>query len=257
MSILQSISNRKQEGRKQLAVLIDPDKTDDSKLKQIALLAADNKVDYFFVGGSLLVNNGLDSCIKTIKDLSGIPVVLFPGNTLQMSYRADAMLFLSLISGRNPEMLIGRHVVAAPYLKLSNVEVIGTGYMLIESGKPTAVSYMSNSSPIPADKDDIAMCTAMAGEMLGLKLIFMDAGSGAIHPVSASMIQHVSQSIDIPLMVGGGISTPELAQRSAVAGADVIVIGNIVEKDPAIIAEIASALRDIRATDSQQPDVKL
>jgi len=257
MSILQSISIRKQEGRKQLAVLIDPDKTDDIRLKQIAMLAADNKVDYFFVGGSLLVNNGLDSCIKTIKDLSGIPVVLFPGNTLQMSYRADAILFLSLISGRNPEMLIGRHVVAAPYLKLSNIEVMGTGYMLIESGKPTAVSYMSNSSPIPADKDDIAMCTAMAGEMLGLKLIFMDAGSGAIHPVSASMIKHVSQSIDIPLMVGGGISTPELAQRSAMAGADVIVVGNIIEKDPAVIAEIASALRDIRATGENQPDVEL
>lgn len=257
MSILQSIIKRKQEGKKQLAVLIDPDKTDDIRLKKIALLAADNKVDYFFVGGSLLVNNGLDRCIKTMKDLSGIPVVLFPGNTLQMSYRADAMLFLSLISGRNPEMLIGRHVVAAPYLKLSNVEVIGTGYMLIESGKPTAVSYMSNSSPIPADKDDIAMCTAMAGEMLGLKLIFMDAGSGAIHPVSASMIQHVSQSIDIPLMVGGGISTPELAQRSSIAGADVIVIGNVVEKDPAVISEIASALKDIRATDNHQPDVKL
>lgn len=238
-------------------MLIDPDKTDDIRLKQIALLAADNKVDYFFVGGSLLVNNGLDSCIKTIKDLSGIPVVLFPGNTLQMSYRADAMLFLSLISGRNPEMLIGRHVVAAPYLKLSNIEVIGTGYMLIESGKPTAVSYMSNSSPIPADKDDIAMCTAMAGEMLGLRLIFMDAGSGAIHPVSASMIKHVSQSIDVPLMVGGGISTPELAQRSAMAGADVIVVGNIIEKDPAVIAEIASALRDIRATGETQPNVEL
>lgn len=255
MSILQSIIKRKQEGNKQLAVLIDPDKTDDIRLKKIALLAADNKVDYFFVGGSLLVNNGLDNCIKTIKDLSGIPVVLFPGNTLQMSYRADAMLFLSLISGRNPEMLIGSHVVAAPYLKLSNVEVIGTGYMLIESGKPTAVSYMSNSSPIPADKVDIAMCTAMAGEMLGLKLIFMDAGSGAIHPVSASMIQHVSHSIDIPLMVGGGISTPELAQRSSKAGADVIVIGNVVEKDPVVISEIASALRDIRATDNHQPDV--
>ena len=242
MSVLQLINNNKQQGKKQLAVLIDPDKTDDSRLKQLAQLAAESKVDFFFVGGSLLVNNGLDNCIKTIKEVSGLPVVLFPGNNMQLSYRADAILFLSLISGRNPEMLIGRHVIAAPYLKLSNIEVIGTGYMLIESGRPTAVSYMSNSNPIPADKDDIAMCTAMAGEMLGLKLIFMDAGSGAIHPVSEGMIQNVSQSISIPLIVGGGIFTPELAVKSATAGADVIVIGNALEKDPLIIAEMADAL---------------
>lgn len=243
MSILQSITAAKEHGKKQLAVLVDPDKTDDHKLRLLANLAVDNKVDFFFVGGSLLVNNGLDSCIKLLKELAGIPVILFPGNTLQMSYRADAMLFLSLISGRNPEMLIGRHVVAAPYLKLSNVEVIGTGYMLIESGRPTAVSYMSNSDPIPSDKNDIAMCTAMAGEMLGLKLIFMDAGSGAINPVSASMIEHVSQSINVPLIVGGGIKTPELAHRSANAGADMIVIGNAVEKDPSLIGEISNAIK--------------
>lgn len=245
MNIQQSIYSKKQSNKKQLAVLIDPDKTNDTQLNKLALLAAEHKIDYFFVGGSLLVNNGLDSCIKTLKELSGIPVVLFPGNTLQMSYHADAMLFLSLISGRNAEMLIGRHVVAAPYLKLSNIEVMGTGYMLIESGKPTAVSYMSNSSPIPADKDDIAMCTAMAGEMLGLKLIFMDAGSGAINPVSASMIQHVSQSINIPLIIGGGITSAEQAEKSARAGADIIVIGNAFEKDPSLLSEIASSIKNI------------
>lgn len=245
MNIYTSINEKKLSGTKQLAVLIDPDKADNNQIKKLALLASDNKVDYFFVGGSLLVNNELDNCIKQLKELSGIPVVLFPGNTLQMSYRADAMLFLSLISGRNAEMLIGRHVVAAPYLKLSKVEVIGTGYMLIESGKPTAVSYMSNSYPIPADKNDIAMCTAMAGEMLGLKLIFMDAGSGAINPVSESMISHVSSSINIPLIVGGGITSPERAQKSARAGADVIVIGNAIEKDPNLISEISSAIKNI------------
>lgn len=243
MNILQTISVRKTDSQKQLAVLVDPDKADDKHLNQLGKLAADHKVDYFFVGGSLLVNNGLDSCIRLLKEQSGVPVILFPGNTLQMSYQADAILFLSLISGRNAEMLIGRHVVAAPYLKLSNVEVIGTGYMLIESGRPTAVSYMSNSVPIPSDKDDIAVCTAMAGEMLGLKLIFMDAGSGAGTPVSASMVKHVSQSIDIPLIVGGGINTPERAQATALAGADLIVIGNAVEKDPSVIAEIASAIK--------------
>lgn len=245
MNIYQSINEKKLSGSKQLAVLIDPDKADNNQIKTLARLGADNKVDYFFVGGSLLVNNELDNCIKLLKEQSGIPVVLFPGNTLQMSYRADAMLFLSLISGRNAEMLIGRHVVAAPYLKLSKVEVIGTGYMLIESGKPTAVSYMSNSYPIPADKKDIAMCTAMAGEMLGLKLIFMDAGSGAINPVSESMINHVSASINIPLIVGGGITSPERAEKSARAGADVIVIGNAVEKDPNLISEISSSIKSI------------
>lgn len=243
MNILESITKGRKDAKKQLAVLVDPDKSDTQHLKELARIAVDNKIDYFFVGGSLLVNNSLDSCISLLKELSGIPVVLFPGNTLQMSYRADAMLFLSLISGRNAEMLIGRHVVAAPYLKLSNIEVIGTGYMLIESGRPTAVSYMSNSDPIPSDKNDIAMCTAMAGEMLGLKLIFMDAGSGAINPVSASMIEHVSKTISIPLIVGGGINTPELAATAVNAGADLIVIGNAVEKDPSLIAEISSAIK--------------
>jgi putative glycerol-1-phosphate prenyltransferase len=243
MNILESITKGRKDAKKQLAVLVDPDKSDTQRLRELARIAVDNKIDYFFVGGSLLVNNSLDSCISLLKELSGIPVVLFPGNTLQMSYRADAMLFLSLISGRNAEMLIGRHVVAAPYLKLSNIEVIGTGYMLIESGRPTAVSYMSNSDPIPSDKNDIAMCTAMAGEMLGLKLIFMDAGSGAINPVSASMIEHVSKTISIPLIVGGGINTPELAATAVNAGADLIVIGNAVEKDPSLITEISSAIK--------------
>lgn len=243
MKVLDTITERKRNGLKQLAVLIDPDKADDNRLKQLAKLAADNHVDYFFVGGSLLINNGLDNCIKILKEYAGLPVVLFPGNTMQLSYRVDAMLFLSLISGRNAEMLIGRHVIAAPYLKLSNIEVIGTGYMLVESGKPTAVSYMSNSNPIPADKNDIAMCTAMAGEMLGLKLIFMDGGSGAINPVSEQMIEHVSQSLDIPLIVGGGLTNAALAGSRAKAGADLIVIGNAVEKDPSLIVSIAEAVK--------------
>lgn len=243
MNILQTITDGKAARRKQLAILADPDKADDKHIRELATIAAEAKADFFFVGGSLLINNSLDSCIRLLKEISGIPVVLFPGNTLQMSYRADAMLFLSLISGRNPEMLIGRHVVAAPYIKLSNIEVIGTGYMLIESGRPTAVSYMSNSDPIPSDKDDIAICTAMAGEMLGLKVIFMDAGSGAINPVTPSMIKHVSESISVPLIVGGGINTPELAASAAEAGADVIVIGNAAEKNPQLIKEISSAIK--------------
>lgn len=244
MLVYDTLTQKMHAGRKQLAVLVDPDKTGDKALDLIVSNSIDSGVDYFFVGGSLLINNQLDHVIELLKKAGNIPVVLFPGNSLQMSWKADAILFLSLISGRNAEMLIGRHVISAPYLKLSPLQVIPTGYMLIESGKPTAVSYMSNSNPIPADKDDIAMCTAMAGEMLGLKLIFMDAGSGAINPVSETMISHVKQSIEVPLIVGGGIRTPEQARKSAAAGADVLVIGNAVEKSSSIINEIAHAIRD-------------
>ena len=230
------------QGKKQLAVLIDPDKSDNKTLEEIAARSSAGGVDYFFVGGSLLINNRMDECIKILKQTGNIPVILFPGNTLQMSNKADSILFLSLISGRNAEMLIGRHVIAAPYLKLSNLEVIPTGYMLIESGRPTAVSYMSNSDPIPADKNDIAICTAMAGEMLGLKLIFMDAGSGALNAVHESMISQVKQSISIPLLVGGGIRTPEKAAASVNAGADLLVIGNATEHNPSLIAEMCRAI---------------
>ena len=244
MLVYETITQKMLAGKKQLAVLVDPDKTGEKALDLIVSNSIDSGVDYFFVGGSLLINNQLDHVISALKKAGNIPVVLFPGNSLQMSVKADAILFLSLISGRNAEMLIGRHVISAPYLKLSALQVIPTGYMLIESGKPTAVSYMSNSNPIPADKDDIAMCTAMAGEMLGLKLIFMDAGSGAINPVSETMINHVKQSIEVPLIVGGGIRTPEQARKTAGAGADVLVIGNAVEKSPSLINEIAHSIRD-------------
>lgn len=237
-----SMTERKKSARKQFAVLIDPDKVNNAKLSSLIGLSHQAGVDWFLVGGSLLTQNSLETCIRALKDHSDIPVILFPGNTLQMSNNADAILFLSLISGRNPEMLIGRHVIAAPYLKHSNLEVISTGYMLIESGKPTTVSYMSNSAPIPADKEDIAACTAMAGEMLGMKLIYMDAGSGAGNPVPERMIETVNQSINVPLIIGGGINTPEKASRACKAGADIIVVGNAIERNSQLIAEVAEAI---------------
>ncbi len=244
MSLYNQILEKKD--KKQFVVLVDPDKPSIKETEQIAKSAVDANVDFFFVGGSLLTTNNLDLSIKILKDNSDIPVILFPGNTLQLSTKADAILFLSLISGRNPEMLIGRHVISAPYIKLTNLEVISTGYMLIDSGKPTAVSYMSSSVPIPADKDDIAACTAMAGEMLGLKVIYMDAGSGALEQISTSMISMVKQSIDIPLIVGGGIKTPEIAVNSCKAGADIIVVGNAIEKESTLIKEIATAVHSIQ-----------
>jgi len=242
MPIYQDILKRTEQGRKQLAVLVDPDKLQNKDVENIAINAAKSGVDYFFVGGSLLVNNELDQCIKTLKANSDIPVILFPGNNMQLSWKADAILFLSLISGRNAEMLIGRHVIAAPYLKLSPLEVISCGYMLVESGKATAVQYMSNTMPIPSDKLDIAICTAMAGEMLGLKLIYLEAGSGAQYSVPIPMIEQVKQNLTIPLIAGGGFRTPETVSQAAIAGADIIVIGNAFEKNSGMISEMADAV---------------
>ena len=231
--------------RKKLAVLIDPDKPTDAQIISIIDKAKAADVDFFFVGGSLLVTDSLDHCIKLIKEHCDIPVLIFPGNSLQISKYCDGFLLLSLISGRNPEMLIGRHVIAAPYLKLYGNEIIPTGYMLIDSGKATSVTYMSDTTPIPHDKDDIAMCTAIAGEMLGLKLIYLEAGSGALMPVSTSMISKVSQMIKIPLIVGGGIKTPEMAADALKAGADVIVIGTAFEKEPELLNKFAEAIHRV------------
>ena len=243
--IYTSILQKKSIGKKQFALLLDPDKINEKGIQETLAIATKSKVDFFFIGGSLLTNDNLDACIKMIKETSAIPVVLFPGNVLQVNPRADAILFLSLISGRNAEMLIGRQVIAAPMIKATEMEVIPTGYMLIESGKPTAVSYMSNTTPIPHDKDDIALCTAMAGEMLGHKLIYMDAGSGAKEPISISMIESVKKNVSIPLIIGGGIHSPEKAVANCNAGADIIVVGNSIEKDKNLIEVIAEAIHSI------------
>jgi putative glycerol-1-phosphate prenyltransferase len=172
-------------------------------------------------------------------------VILFPGSPTQLSKHADALLYLSLISGRNPELLIGQHVVSAPTVRQSGLEILSTGYMVVDGGAPTTVSYISNASPIPQDKNEIAMCTAMAGEMLGMKLIYMDAGSGAKRPVTESMIESVSQKIEMPLIIGGGIIEPEKAYRNCKAGADVIVVGNAIEKDSSLIKEMSAAVHSV------------
>ena len=242
MAIYDNFNDKK---RKKLAVLIDPDKPSDAQILSMVEKANAADVDFFFVGGSLLVTDSLDHCIRLIKEHSKIPVLIFPGNSLQISKYCDGFLLLSLISGRNPEMLIGRHVIAAPYLKLYGNEIIPTGYMLIDSGKATSVTYMSDTTPIPHDKDDIAVCTALAGEMLGLKLIYLEAGSGAAMPVSTSMISKVRQMVGLPLIVGGGIRTPEMAAEAAKAGADVIVIGTAFEKEPELLNRFAEAIHKV------------
>lgn len=226
-------------------MLIDPDKVNDHDMDLLLSLSLEAKVDYFFVGGSLVVSDYLDDCIRFIKSRCDIPVVLFPGSPSQVSKYADALLYLSLISGRNPELLIGQHVVSAPVVKKSGLEIMPTGYMVIDGGAPTTVSYISNAAPLPADKAEIAMCTAMAGEMLGMKLIYMDAGSGAKKAITETMISKVAHCIDVPLIVGGGITTPEKAYLNCKAGADVIVVGNAIEKDANLIREVALAVHSV------------
>jgi phosphoglycerol geranylgeranyltransferase len=237
-----SFSDAKQHGLKRLAVLIDPDKMRLGNVGRVIELAARGGADYFFVGGSLIVNDMMDYCLDAIREVGGIPSVLFPGSPQQINPKADAILFLSLISGRNADFLIGQHVLAAPTLRRTALEIIPTGYMLIDGGAPTTATYISGTLPIPANKEDIALCTAMAGEMLGLKTIYLDAGSGAKIPVTETMIHTVSRGINGPLIVGGGMRTPEKVAANAKAGADIIVVGNAFEHDPDLIIEIADAV---------------
>ena len=237
---------RKKTGKKSFSILIDPDKVDVAGIDRLVSLAIEASVDYFFVGGSLVISNHLDECIKQIKANSDIPVILFPGSPSQVSRYADALLYLSLISGRNPELLIGQHVISAPFIRKSGLEIMPTGYMVVDGGAPTTVSYISNASPIPADKNEIAMCTAMAGEMLGMKLIYMDAGSGAKRPITEEMIGKVANHIEVPLIVGGGITVPEKAYLNCKAGADIIVVGNAIEKDISLIKEMSAAIKSVK-----------
>lgn len=238
-----SLYGLKEAKQKSFAVLIDPDSVTLKEVEQVAKLCNDAKVGYVFIGGSLMTSNHLDQCIIRFKQHSNIPVLLFPGSPSQVSKEADALLYLSLISGRNPELLIGAHVVSAPVVKESGLEVISTGYVVVDGGAPTTVSYMSHSAPIPHDKNDIAVCTALAGEFQGKNIIYMDAGSGAKNPISEEMIRSVAQNVSLPIVVGGGILTPEKAYNNCKAGADVIVVGNAIEKNPQLIKEIASAIQ--------------
>ena len=245
MDLYKNILISKKQGKKLFAILIDPDKQKNSDLLLIIKNANKSKVNYFFVGGSLLMNDNLNDCIKTIKENSKIPVILFPGNAMQINPKADGILFLSLISGRNPDLLIGKQVISAPILKQTELEIISTGYMLIDSGKATTASYMSNTVPIPREKNAIASSTAIAGQYLGMKLIYMDGGSGAEQPITKDMIKEVSNCIDIPLIIGGGICNAKKAIENCEAGADLIVVGNAIEKDPSLILDISQAIQSI------------
>jgi putative glycerol-1-phosphate prenyltransferase len=225
---------------KKLAVLIDPDQINQDDLRLTIEKSVSESIDYFFVGGSLLFQDCLDEALELINELSDIPTIIFPGNDLQISDKADAILYLSLISGRNPEFLIGKQVISAPLLSQANIEVIGTGYILVNGGQPTAASYMSSTQPIPYDQINIAVSTALAGQFLGHKIIFMDGGSGAEKPISSTMISAVKKHLNIPLIIGGGIISVEQVKSAYDAGADIVVIGNAIEKDVNFISEIAA-----------------
>jgi putative glycerol-1-phosphate prenyltransferase len=232
---------------KSIALLLDPDKARGDSLYNILKVATNCSADYIMAGGSLTFSS-IDQMIDTIKNSCSIPVVLFPGNLLQLSHKADTIMLLSLISGRNPELLIGNHVIAAPYLKDVREKLVSVGYILISCGSKTSVEYISQTEAIPADKTDIVVATAMAGEMLGLSMMYLEAGSGASNPIPVPIIKAVRENISIPLAVGGGIRNKNEVQDIFEAGANLIILGNGCEKNPDLLTDACGVRDKLRIT---------
>jgi phosphoglycerol geranylgeranyltransferase len=229
-------------GKKSIALLLDPDKAKGDSLTNILDIAGKSKTDFILAGGSLTFNS-INNLIGAIKEYCSIPVILFPGNLLQLTTKADIIFLLSLISGRNPELLIGNHVIAAPHLKEVREKLLPVGYILISCGNKTSVEYISQTEAIPSDKAEIVVATALAGEMLGLKMIYLEAGSGALNPVPVNIVKSVRDNISIPIAVGGGIKTAKEIEDIYNAGADLIILGNGCEKRPDLLSE-ACKIRD-------------
>jgi phosphoglycerol geranylgeranyltransferase len=229
-------------GKKSVALLLDPDKASGDNLRYLLKLAGKSDTDYILVGGSLTFND-IEKLIDSVREICSIPIVLFPGNLLQLNQKADTIFLLSLISGRNPELLIGNHVIAAPFLKDVREKIVSVGYILISCGTKTSVEYISQTEAIPSDKSDIAVATALAGEMLGLDMIYLEAGSGAINPISIGLVRAVRENISIPLAVGGGIRNKKEIRDLFEAGADLIVLGNGCENKPGLLVQ-ACRVRD-------------
>ena len=225
-------------------ILLDPDKLSENKLAGFLKHCEKSGVDGFLIGGSLMVNGNFDSFIEKVKLNTNLPSIIFPGSITQISSFADAILFLSVVSGRNAEHLIGKHVLAAPSIKRSGIEPISTAYILIESGSTTTAVYMSGSLPIPRNKPEIAAATALASEYLGMKLIYLEAGSGADNSVPDEMVKTVSELCSVPVIVGGGIRDPKSAREKVENGASIIVTGNYFENENnwSLIKEFASAV---------------
>ncbi|MFC6222671.1 geranylgeranylglyceryl/heptaprenylglyceryl phosphate synthase [Hymenobacter artigasi] len=252
LSLYDALRARQQHGRKALAVLLDPDNLDETSLLHLLSLSETHPVDYFFVGGSLVISSHQAALITLIKAHSDVPVLLFPSHSMHLDGPADGLLLLSLISGRNPDFLIGQHVVAAPRLKASGLQLLSTGYMLVDSGRPTTASYMSGTAPMPYNKPGIAACTALAGEQLGLKLMYLDGGSGAENPVSGAMIAAVREAVSAPLIVGGGLNSGEKLYAALAAGADVVVVGNHIEDKPEFLAEAVGVVASFNQVAASQ-----
>ena len=231
-------------GKKAMAVLVDPQSASAERVGELVDRCLRHGVDYFFVGGSLVAPDRMRACVRALKRQEEIPVVLFPGSVLQVDEGADALLLLSVISGRNPDLLIGRHVEAAPMLEHAELEIIPTGYLLIDGGGPSSVMYLSNTVPLPRDKAELAAYTALAGQMLGLKLLYLEAGSGSAAPVPEEVIRQVRSKTVLPLIVGGGIRTASQALRIARAGADIVVVGNLLEREPDAVDALAEVLHN-------------
>lgn len=230
-NIYKDILKAKSENTKLLAILLDPDKVVLENLSILISKINHSPASHVFIGGSYVTTNILDELIVKIKQNCNLPIILFPGNPSQISDKADAILFLSLLSGRNPDFLIEHQVKAAPVLKKTQLEIISTGYILIESGTETAVERVSKTKPLDRNDLDLALATVQAGEMLGNKLIYLEAGSGAKQAVPPEMITLVAQNIEIPLLVGGGIVDLQGIQNAYHAGADLVVIGTAFEND--------------------------
>ena len=224
-------------------VLIDPDKNSEKKLEEKISIINSSGVDAIFIGGSLILDNNCESRVSMIKSLSELPVIFFPGGISQLNKHYDAMLFMSILSGRNPHYLIGEQVVAAPIVKDLGIEVIPTGYLIVDGGSNSSVQFMSGSNPIPIEKPDILVAHALAAQYLGKKLVYLESGSGAKNPIPNKLVEAVNNYIDIPIIVGGGVRTPESAYEKVQSGASFIVTGTVIEDDNTnIIKEFADAI---------------
>lgn len=225
-------------------ILLDPDKVDLNRLEKFIKISEESGVDGFLIGGSLMISGDFEELVQKVKSFSNLPVIIFPGSITQVSSNADAILFISLISGRSPEHLIGKQVLAAPLIKKANIEALGTGYILVESGSTTTAVYISGSLPIPRNKSEIAVATALAAEYLGMKFVYLEAGSGAQFSVPNEMVKAVSQTCSIPVIVGGGLRNPQDVADKVSNGASVIIVGNFFEdeKNWALIKEFVSVI---------------
>jgi len=238
----------KASGRAAYVVLVDPDRLPPGSVaERIGLIS--RHADFVFVGGSMLAGGGFDETVRRVKTASEAPVVIFPGDATQVSAAADAILFLSLVSGRNADLLIGEHVKAAPAVREAGLEVIPVAYILVESGRTTSVQFMSQTLAVPVDKPEIAMVHGLAGEYLGMKAVFLEAGSGAPSHVPAEMVRAVSEYVSVPVIAGGGIRTPEAAGSLVRAGASLIVTGDVIERRGSedLLAEFSEAVRGSRS----------